>query len=63
MTQASTPNGTLTGTVLEGVQYSGIPRIAFQDLLKDGTLKNFGSSTRFKFAWAELEKYLNGGQK
>ena len=62
MTQANTPNGKLTATVLEGVQYSGIPRIAFQDLLKNGVLKNFGSSTKFKFAWAELERYLGGAK-
>jgi hypothetical protein len=60
VTQANTPNGKLTGTVLEGVQYSGIPRIAFQDLLKNKVLTNFGSSTKFKFAWAELEQYLKG---
>jgi hypothetical protein len=60
MTQANTPNGRLTGTVLEGVQYSGIPRIPFQDLLKNKVLTNFGSSTKFKFAWAELEQYLKG---
>jgi hypothetical protein len=63
MTQANTPNGKLTGTVFEGVQYSGIPRIAFQDLLKNGTLNNYGSTTRFKFAWADLERYLAGGKR
>lgn len=63
MTQANTPNGKLTGNVREGVTYSGIPRIAFQDLLKNKALTNFGSSTKFKFAWADLERYLNGGQK
>ncbi len=60
MTQANTPNGKLVGNVREGVQYSGIPRVAFQELLKNKTLTNFGSSTRFKFSWAELETYLNG---
>ena len=60
MTQADTPNGKLTGNVLQGVQYTGIPRIAFQDLLKSGTLTNFGTPSRFKFSWVELERYLAG---
>ena len=59
MTQAQTPNGKLLAKIDEAVAYTGWNRIRLQEMVKAGTFTNFGSSTRFKIAWAELERYVS----
>ena len=62
MTQANTPNGKLLANTVEAEQYTGRNRIYLQDLIKNGTLKNYGSSTRFRYSWREIEAYFGALQ-
>ena len=56
----SSPNGKLTGNILEVCKHTGFSRTQAQALIRERKLTNFGSDARFRVSWAELESYLSG---
>jgi hypothetical protein len=45
----------------EAIQYTNLPRRAFNRLLSQKYLTNFGTHTRWRFSKAQLDKLLENG--
>lgn len=57
-----TPNGKACGTPAEVAAHTKIPVETVQNLVKHGTLTNYGSSKAYLISWVALEQYLKQPQ-
>jgi excisionase family DNA binding protein len=52
-----TPNGQSTCSVADAAKHTGLSRETLHALVRSGTLHNFGSRSRIRISWHQLEQY------